>query len=272
MRRGTSGRLAMRRAVRSMCRAAAIIALPAVAAAQDATFKGRVLVDSIERPVAGAVVAIESLKLQATTDSLGEFTIKGIRPGAYIIMVRRVGFGALATRMRFTAREIVEADFLMTPNVQSLPDVKVETKPALKPRMVEFEERRTSASGGRFLTQQDFEKRAYSWTSDVLRQLPGLDLVRDSRRPSQYYVAAGRMQVGSGPLSSAGTPPPCFAAVVVDGAFVYQGNVGELPFDINSIGPAAIAGFEYYPSSASIPVKYNSSGRNTCGLALIWTK
>jgi len=244
--------------------------LPSAGSAQDATFKGKVLVDSIERPIAGAVVAIESLKLQAATDSLGEFTIRGIRPGAYIIMVKRVGFGALATRVRFTAREVVEADFLMTPNVQSLPDVTVETRAPPPPKLVEFEERRTSGAGGRFLTQADFEKRAYAWTSDVLRQVPSLELVRDSNRPSQYYVAAGRLQgLVRGTDTRVGV---CFAAVVVDGAFVYQGLPGELPFDINSIGPSVIAGLEYYVSSASIPAKYNSSGRNSCGLVVIWTR
>jgi hypothetical protein len=245
------------------------LASPAIA--QEATFKGRVVVDSLETPIAGAIVSIESLQLSAQTDSTGAFVMRGIRPGAYVVMVKRVGFGALATRMRFTARETVEADFLMTPNVQPLPDVKVETKAPPPPKLVEFEERRNAGAGGRFLTQADFEKRAWSFTSDVLRQLPGIDLVRDRNRPSQYYVAAGRLQ-GLGRGSEVTGGGFCFAAVVVDGAFVYQGLPGELPFDINSLGPGAIAGLEYYASTASIPTKYNSSGRNTCGLVVVWTR
>ena len=72
--------------------------------------------------------------------------------------------------------------------------------------------------------------------------------------------------------STSGTPPPCFAAIVLDGIFVYQGHPGELPFDINTLQPNSIAGFEYYSSTARIPAKYNGNFRNTCGLAVIWTK
>ncbi len=249
---------------------AALLTAPLTLAAQaEASFKGRVLTDTTELPIPGVTVTIESLKLESTTDSLGNFMIRGVKPGAYVVTAKKIGFAALATRLRFTAREEVSAEFLMTRTTQRLPDVKVETKAPPPRKLIEFEERRHGAVG-RFLTQADFEKRAYSLTSDILRQIPSLELVRDSRRPSQYYVAAGRMQ-GATRGGDAGSGV-CFAAIVLDGMYVFQGQPGEQPFDINSIGTNVIAGFEYYPSAASIPAKYNSSMRNTCGLAIIWTK
>ena len=249
----------------------ALLAVPA-AAAQTASLRGRVLTDSTERPIAGVVVSIDELKLQATSDSLGNCLLSGIKPGAHIIMAKRIGFGALATRVRFATGDALEADFLMTPNVQSLPDVKVETKAPVRAKLQEFEERRIAGAGGRFLTQADFDKRAWSSTADVLRtSVPGLEIRRDGIRPSQAYVVGGRMQVPGGSWANRGEPPgPCFAAVVVDGAFVYQG-FGEPPFDINSINPTVIAGMEYYASAASIPARYNGT-RGTCGLMLIWTR
>jgi hypothetical protein len=249
---------------------AGLLVAPLTLAAQtEASFKGRVLTDTTELPIPGVTVTIESLKLEATTDSAGNFIIRGIRPGAYVVTAKKIGFSALATRLRFTAREEVNAEFLMTRSAQNLPEARVAAKPPTPRKLIEFEERRAGAVG-RFLTQADFEKRSYSLTSDILRQIPSLELVRDSRRPSQYYVAAGRMQ-GATRGGDAGSGV-CFAAIVLDGMFVYQGHPGETPFDINSIGTGVIAGFEYYPSAASIPAKYNSSMRNTCGLAIIWTK
>lgn len=246
------------------------VALPALRA-QGATFRGKVLTDSTELPIAGVVVSIDDLKLQAASDSAGNFTIVGIKPGAYIVTAKKIGFGALATRVRFTAGAPVEADLLLTPNVQALPDVKVETKPAPRAKLVEFEERRNGGAG-KFLTQADFDKRAWSSTADVMRQIPGIEFVRDANRPSQTYVQGGRLQVPGGAFANAGNkPPPCFSAVVLDGAFVFQGNPGEPPFDINSINPTVIAGVEVYQSSASIPAKYNGT-RNTCGLVVIWTR
>lgn len=243
------------------------------ASAQTATLRGRVLTDSTEHPIAGAVVSIDELKIQATSDSLGNFLLSGIKPGAHIVTAKRIGFGALATRVRFAAGDALEAEFLLTPNVQSLPDVKVETRPPVRAKLQEFEERRIAAAGGRFLTQADFDKRAWSSTADVLRtSMPGLEIKRDGTRPSQAYVVGGRMQVPGGSLANMGAPPgPCFAAVVLDGAFVYQGNTGEPPFDINSINPTVIAGMEYYASAASIPARYNGT-RGTCGLMVIWTR
>ena len=114
--------------------------------------------------------------------------------------------------------------------------------------------------------------RSWSATADVFRQVPGIELLRDASRPSQTYVQGGRLQVPGGAFANGGNkPPPCFSAVVLDGAFVFQGNPGEPPFDINSISPTVIAGVEFYQSSATIPAKYNGT-RNTCGLVVIWTR
>ena len=256
-------------------RAWILLLLCATATAADgqyASLRGRVVVDSTEIPVAGVVVAIDALKLQTTSDSLGNFLLTGITPGAQIVAARKIGFAAFTTRMRFNANDLMEADLVLIPGAQALPDVKVEVAARLPARLVEFEERRTARAGGRFLTQDEFEKRASSLTSDVLRQLPGIDLMRDPLRGSAFYVNGGRMQMPRGAMQNTGfRPPPCFAAVVLDGAFVYSGADGEPPFNINSIGPAHIAGLEFYASPATIPARYNGT-RNTCGLVVIWTR
>ncbi len=277
---------AIRERVLSSTHGALLVPLVSLAlSAQSATLRGRALTDSTDRPIVGAVVAIDELKRHTISDSLGHFVLTGIAPGEYIVRAQRIGFGALATRVRFTANLAVEADFLMTRNVQDLPDVNVNAKRALPPKLAEFEERRTAGVGGRFITQDEIDKRAYSVTADIIRtKVPGMEIMRDVVRPSQAYVVGGRMQVPGGAMANGGAKPgPCFAAVVLDGIFVYQGNYGsptatgsisrdEPPFDTNSIGPSVIAGIEYYASAASIPTKYNGM-RNTCGLMLIcWTR
>ena len=266
----------MGRAWRDGIVACLIVPLVASAAfAQAASLRGRVLTDSTEHPIAGVAVTIDELRLQAISASLGNSLLAGIKPGAHIVTAKRIGFGALSTRIRFAANESLDADFLMTPNVQSWPDVKVEAKAPVRAKLREFEERRIAGAGGRFLTQADFDKRAWSSTADVLRSsLPGLEIKRDAGRPSQAYAVGGRMQVPGGTLAMApptGAPPPCFAAVVLDGAFVYQGHSGEPLFDINSLNPSVIAGIEYYSSAGSIPARYNGT-RGTCGLMIIWTR
>lgn len=260
------------RAVAALRRAAVVASAAAqVAFAQAASLRGRVLTDSTELPIAGVVVAIEELKLSATTDSLGNFLLGNVKPGAHIISAKKIGFGALATRVRFSANDKLEADFLMLPMAQNLPEAKVEAKAKLPAKLVEFEERRLSGNGGRFLTQADLEKHALSTLADAIRVLPGLDLKRSG---SEYYAAAGRSSMPACAFCGGvtGNPPPCFAAVVIDGAFVYgAGEADQRKFDLNSIDPSTIAGIEYYAGAASMPVKYNST-RSTCALLMIWTK
>lgn len=251
------------------------IVIPAVLGAQSATFKGRALTDSLERPIPGVVVAIDQLKLQATTDSLGNFEIKGVTPGGYTVTAKKIGFGPLGTRLRFTSGETLDADLLLTPTTaQTLPDVKVETKAPTRGKLIEFDERRQAGQGGHFLTQADIERHAFSNFENVLRTLPGISFAKDLRRSSAAYAVAGRMSLPGGALArgGGGPPPPCYAAVVLDGTYVYgAGDDSEPKFDLNSINPQTIAGVEYYVGAATIPVKYNAT-RSTCGLLVIWTK
>lgn len=235
----------------------------------QASLRGKTLTDSAEHPISGVVVSIDDLKIQDTSDSLGNFLLPNVKPGQYMVSAKKIGFGALTAYVRFGANEKVEADFLLKQTAQSLNEVKVETKAVPRAKLVDFEERRANAAGGRFLTQQVFESRAWGATSDVIRSnVPGLEIKRSGKAT---VVVGGRMQVPGGAFTNGGNPPgDCPAAIVLDGIFVFQGN-GEPPFDINSVPPTMIAGMEYYSSPASIPVKYNGT-RGTCGLMIIWTK
>jgi hypothetical protein len=148
--------------------------------------------------------------------------------------------------------------------------------------MTEFEDRRLAGNGGKFLTQADLEKRPFATLTDALRQLPGIDFTRNNMNGRERYAVAGRMSqpvcvLCNGPRSN-GVMVPCYAAVVLDGAFVYGagengGSNGgdERKFDINSIDPSTLAGVEFYVGPATMPVQYNAT-RHTCGLLVLWTK
>lgn len=259
------------RMARGLAVALLMLTVPGVPAdAQRATFKGLVLTDSTERPIPGVAVAIDALKLQTTTDSLGRFTLSGVSPGSHLVTARKIGFGPVSTRVLFASGATVEADLLLTARAQALPEVNVETRRAPIGKMAEFEERRLANLGGRFVTQADLEKRAYSVLSNALRQVPGVEL---TRMGSQYFVTAGRMSVPGGALSGGGGPGrPCPVAVVLDGQFIYgAGDENEPKFFIDQISLGVIAGIEYYAGAASIPTKWNAT-RHTCGLLAIWTK
>jgi hypothetical protein len=237
-------------------------------AQRSAVLRGRVIADSTEAPIAGVEVSIVGPDLRTLTDSAGQFRIGDVRAGAWTVLARKLGFGPLTTRLRFAAGDSVDVELLLVPSAQPLPHVIVKTDVPPPPKLREFEERRAGGFG-RFLTSADIEKRPAALTSDLLRRLPGLEIIRQGRN---MFVAGDRMAVPGCALcggGGSGPPPPCFAAVVIDGALVYTGD--GPPYNINLIDPSVIAGIEYYAGAASIPVKYNAT-RNTCGLVVIWTK
>ena len=255
--------------MRSSLRGAALVAsFAGIAAAQPATFKGVVLVDSVERPIAGAVVAIDALKLQVTSDALGRFVMLGVAPGVHTVVARKIGFTPLATRVVFGTGATVDADLILSPNsAQALPEVTVETKQLPLGKMAEFEERRL-AGFGRFMTQADLEKRSFGVLSSALRMMPGLEVQGKGR---DQWIAAGRMSQPGGALTRT-SYVPCPVAIVLDGSFIFgAGEANEPKFQIDQINPAILAGIEFYVGPAAIPMKWNAT-RHTCGLLVLWTK
>ncbi len=248
----------------------ALIVLSAeIAFAQSASFRGRVIIDSTEVPLVGVVVSIPELKLETSTDSLGNYWIPRFPPGAYTVFVRKIGFAPVTSLVEFAAGEFETVLVLTRTAAQALPDVKIETKALLHGKLAEFQERRLAGQGGRFLTQADLEKHSLGRMSDALRTMPGIEFRQNPGLSNEVYAVGGRSSVPGRSLSRNAPSTPCPAAVVVDGSFVYHGE-GPL-FNLNSINPTDIAGIEFYAGASSMPIKYNGT-RNTCGLLLIWTK
>lgn len=251
-----------------------VLCVADTAAAQSATFRGRVLTDSTERPVAGATVALDALQLQAVSDSIGNVVIVGITPGTHLLVVRRIGFTPISSRITFSAGATVEADLLLAAiTAQPMPEVVVATRPVVRGKMAEFEERRAEGHG-RFLTLDDLERRSFSTMANTLRVLPGMSLV--SGPGGAAYAAAGRLSQPGCALcttaKSARGSSACFVAVALDGNMVYgSADPNEPKFDLNIIDPRTLSGVEFYVGPASIPTRYNAT-RSTCGLLMLWTK
>jgi hypothetical protein len=231
------------------------------------TFTGKVLTDSTEFPIPGATVSIEQLKIETMSDSAGHFVLRGIPAGNYVVSVRRVGFSPITSFLQFAAGETVDADLLLVAtSSQVLPGVKVEAKAPVTGKMAEFEERRLGGFG-RFMTQEDLEKRNLSVMSSALRMIPGIEVQGKGR---DQWISAGRMSQPGGALQRA-TNVPCPVAIVLDGIFVYGAGANEAKFAIDQINPNVIAGIEFYVGPATMPIKYNAT-RATCGLLILWTK
>ena len=177
---------------------------------------------------------------------------------------------------------------------QPLPTVPVTASTELvrTAKLREFDRRRSNGIG-RFLTEGDLEKDQYRKLSDVLRKLPGITFSRAKGTPGVSPLA--EFAVSSRGSATITNVSPIFGkncpiAIWLDGVPVYRGldrnasrgafnggnppvpgQVGEPPFDINSIVTHHIAAIEFYAGPATMPPEFNAT-QGTCGALVIWTK
>lgn len=253
----------------------ALIAIPLLvsAASGQSVLLGSVVADGDPSPpLSGAEVSILALNLTAHTDSLGEFSLRGIPKGSFRINVRHVGYNSIVVDGRFSGTDTIAADFALVPVAVALDTVRVEGTAKLHGKFLEFEDRRAHGIGA-FLTRADLEKDIDRQLGEILAKLPG---VRVSRYGAESAVASSRWTGGAGRGGDTmdrlkGAPRGCYAQVYIDNVRVFAANVGESLFNINSIAPSTVQGIEYYASRAQTPIQYATS-RADCGTLLIWTR
>jgi hypothetical protein len=238
-------------------------------AAQAGAISGQVLAEKSERPIPNARIEVRSTAFATRSDSAGRFQLSNLAAGNYVVVIRAIGYDSLVANVRLTAREVVDADFLMTSSAQTLAEVKVEAEGGLdRLRLAEFDERRTMGQG-RFLDRSVFEKNAASQVDvAIIGRVPGL---RSTRVAGKTVLTSSRSR-------------GCYPQVIVNGISVWNGmpggpdvkrNIETMLFDVNMLRNEEIIGFEWH-NPASTPLKYNATsgagGGSFCGTAIFWTK
>lgn len=260
----------------------AAVARPAVAQGGGSVLgrsilRGTVIDDADDRPISGATVAIETLRLSVVTDSTGIFRMPGLPAGRHLVVVRRLGYTPLSAVLNVGRADTAEYDFALIRQATSLPEVEVKTAKPVPPKLAEFEARRLEGFG-RFLTPDVLEKNRDRRMSEVIAMLPGPRIVRGWGSNGWVASSVGASSIErhfkptSADLARGADPKQCYAAVMLDGNLVFSGRNGEMLFDVNTLGTESIAAIEYYRDAASVPMKFNVRGEETCGLVVIWTK
>lgn len=237
------------------------LAVSASAAAQrpgTALLIGRVTVDSTTQVVPGAEVLIPSLSLRAMTDSLGRFRIEGVAPGRRGLRVNRIGYGPLRTAVEFSAGDTIELEIGISASAEEMTAIEIVAQQNGSRRLIDFERRRASGTG-LFLTSDDLRRLSHGRLSEALRAQGGINVLTGS--------SGGTYLVGA----RSGRGATCFTAVMLDGAWIYDGERHQPPFDVNSLSTEDIAAIEYYRGLSNTPVELQGI-RTSCGALVIWTK
>lgn len=222
-----------------------------VAQSSPSAIAGRVVMSKEGTPVPGARIFLTNARKRVTTDSVGRFAFEDLKPGAYRIEARLIGFGPMSAVVDLAANERKEIEFRADTLGQLLPTIFVEgERDPIPLRAPTTFERRMAVGTGRFVTRDDIAKRNPLRLIDMIRFLPG---VRSDCRGSVCLVLLNS--------DRSGCPP----AIFVDDQ---RTSIGVL--DITP--PSDVEGIEVYRGAAETPPELNNEAARCGGAIAIWTR
>jgi hypothetical protein len=248
--------------------------------ASTATFAG-VVTDSSNRAIGGAEVSVPELARTTLTNEEGDFVLRDVPPGEQRVVIRRLGYGPVATKLTFQAGVTLRRRVMLA-RATVLDSVTV-TEKSYDPVLGDFDDNRRLGLG-HFITREELAKLEGVSTGSVLRTIPGISVI--GRDPYAFVSSAraqtmmtsisqkGHTPLGAGDPSKGAPSGLCYSAVYLDNMRMYAGrptaNQSEPLFDINSIPVAEIEAIEYYASVSQLPAKYLTPGA-VCGVLVIHT-
>jgi hypothetical protein len=209
-------------------------------------------------PLKGAEVVIVRTSIRVPTPESGHFQITRVPEGAYILIVRLLGYRPISSIVQVPAGDTLRLAYAMERMTATLDTIKVIER-QLSPRMAEFEQRRRFGVG-EFMTQEELEKRAALEVRDLLRNFKTINVAPSYTKGSmpEYFALSKR---GGGGIAG-----ECAMTVVLDGMAM------PTPFDLNLLPPPReVSGIEVYNGSATVPPQFSGLSKS-CGVILVWTR
>ncbi|MGD8278032.1 MAG: carboxypeptidase regulatory-like domain-containing protein [Gemmatimonadota bacterium] len=210
---------------------------------------GHVRENASGRPVTGAAVRIGP-EPEQLTDSAGAFRLDRLPPGMYDLAVERIGYATVLDSMAIEFGTTVDLTVRLAPEAVPLDPIRVEVRSLVLERTGFYgrQERRA----GTFITRDDIERRVPTQSSDLLRRVAGLRLLR-GRTGTPIAVSRGN----------------CPYRFIIDGVRVNPG------FSIDEMPPHWFEGIEVYNGPSQTPIEFSAGPGEpnaSCGVIVIWTR
>ena len=240
-------------------------------AAGQVRVEGRVIDDLTTTPIPGAEVHVlsrdGSVLRRTTSNDMGIFTFEVRRASAVRIRASRLGYESATTPiLYFGEREFFRVEVRLDPDAILLAPLEViawSERP--DDAVLEGFRRRLETGMGTYITRKEFEDRRPSFVTDLLREVPGLQVAGSGSgtRPIVRVERAGSRD--------------CMTQVFVDGFLVNRRSLsadGFRPMDFridDVVSPNSIEGIEIYKGLGTVPAEFLNPDA-VCGVIAIWTK
>lgn len=184
------------------------------------------------------------------TDAAGAFRFDRIPPGVHEVTAERIGFAAVRDTIVVELGLVLDLTVRLSARAVPLEPITVIARSAVLLRTGFY--LRQGRGLGSFITRQQIESRPTVQSSDLLRRIPGVRLVR-GRFGDQLAVGRGN----------------CPYRFIIDGARINAG------FSIDEMPPHWFEGIEVYNGPSQVPIEFSASPSEpnaACGLIVIWTR
>ena len=235
--------------------------LPAIVSPVHAQIiQGRILDQTTRRPVGSASVLLLNktgvVRTMTLSDTAGFYAVSAPGSGTYSLRVDAAGYNTLnALPFDIDLGQTLQMDLLIWDLTKLAPVVvTAEAKPFAPGPLEGFYQRKERAMG-QFLTREDIEQKGGTRFTDILRLVPGVDVV--PLRGSPHYTA----RLKSAPR---GCPPELWVDNVRWGSIDIGGGPDREFF------PSDLEGIEIY-TPATVPAEF-AVGNSLCGVIVVWTK
>lgn len=226
--------------------------------AEAQRIRGQALEDESRMPIAGAMVELfgeDSVRLAtAQTDSAGAFVLLPGRYGDFVVRVTHFAYLPMdSAALTVRPGETVVIELRMATRAIPLEPLVVTSRG--DPRLRGFHERMRRPGFGRFVTREDIERRPGARTTDLLRGIPGIQLVPTNTGIGNVITMRG-----------GGASGRCLPAIFIDGTPAAQ--YADATIDA-FLMPEMLEGVEVYSGITAPAALYSNSG---CGVVAFWTR
>jgi hypothetical protein len=236
--------------------------------------------DRTGNPLEGVEVRDLVTKSFALTTSTGTLSLFFVDSAGSLVRFQKIGYTP-TTMFVENSPAAPPLTITLEPIAQTLPTVvtRDSARRYVSPALREFEERRLSGSGGRFVSEAVLRKEDDRTLGNIIKlRVPGLDVLQDvlvglTRADIAVTTRSGTkcpvdIYLDGQPVSLRSTATGRSA---IPGAAVVRDRESSVPMnDLKSFSPKDLAGIEFH-SAATVPTQYNRSASG-CGVLLLWTR
>jgi len=187
------------------------------------------------------------------TDSAGAYHLGGLPAGKTQLVFRRLGFEPVTKDVVVSERaQTVDVTMEMLPAEMAALITEASTR--VREMLRDFWQRREQGNG-HFITRADIEDRQPMNLSDMMRSIPGMQLI-SHRVGTEATLRFARNAGGHD------CPPQYY----IDGIMARGFNIDDMP-------PSDVEGIEIYPGVSTVPPQFKSvTGTSACGVVVIWSR